>query len=81
MDQLKAKRQAAAVDSKAEPAEAPPRKVLTKDDIAELAAQYSPNKMSQEGIRLKRSKTKKFRATKSRGRVSKGDLLRDFLLL
>lgn len=47
-EQLRAKQQTLAAAQKEEPAEAPPRKALTKDDIAALAAQYNPGKMSQE---------------------------------
>lgn len=46
--QVRAKQQALAAAQKEKPAEAPPREALTKDDIAALAAQYNPGKMSQE---------------------------------
>lgn len=47
-EQLRAAQQTLAADKKEEPAETPPRKTLTKDDAAALAAQYNPGKMSQE---------------------------------
>lgn len=46
--QVRAKQQALAAARKEEPAETPPRKTLTRDEIAALAAQYNPGKMSQE---------------------------------
>lgn len=46
--QVRAKQQIRITDQQAQPAETPPRKALTKDDIAALAAQYNPGKMSQE---------------------------------
>ncbi len=46
--EMKAKRQSASSAGNAEKTETAPRKELSKADIAELAAKYNPNKMSQE---------------------------------